>query len=333
MTIHDDARAAFESVYDTELARYQNLLSIADTELVQLRTDKATFVAEVERLLKRIEGLEAEISRINAQSNATIETLRAEIVQLKARVAELEAEQEDPVPEGWAVLYDSTFEKNDGWSLRSETQSNDNSYNTPNNVLFGKGMTVVGRRESVGGRPYTSGDALGRHIRTPNYFRAEVTATLPVEYGQWPCPLWFRPLTHGDSGEIDVCETWPFDWNGVPRMYTTVWENYTTKRKENARLDYSKLPNPDPAEPHTYAVEKVKGRITFSVDGVTVYSWEKGRMNPTMASWYDSVYEIAGREWYPRITLQIGGSNAKEPRADWKQSEMVIHRLRIFKEA
>lgn len=307
MTIHDDARAAFESVYDTELARYQNLLSIADTELVQLRTDKATFVVEVERL-------------------------SLEIVALRERIAELEAGQ-DPVPEGWAVLYDSTFEKNDGWSLRSETQSNDNSYNTPNNVLFGKGMTVVGRRESVGGRPYTSGDALGRHIRTPNYFRAEVTATLPTEYGQWPCPLWFRPLTGGDSGEIDVCETWPFDWNGVPRMYATVWENYTTKRKENARLDYSKLPNPDPAAPHTYAVEKVKGRITFSVDGVTVYSWEKGRMNATMASWYDSVYEIAGREWYPRITLQIGGSNAKEPRADWKQSEMVIHRLRIFKEA
>lgn len=305
MSIHDDARAAAEAVYDTEISRLLSQIQIADEELSELRTDKNALIAEQERLLTRISELES-------------------------RIAELEESQN---PEGWTPLYDSLFEKNDGWTMRQETQSNDNSYNTPKNVLFGKGMTILGKRETLGGRPYTSGDALGQHIRVPNYFRAEVTATLPVEYGQWPCPLWFRPLTHGDSGEIDVCETWPFDWNGVPRMYATVWENYTTKRKENARLDYSKLPNPDPSAPHTYIVEKVKDRITFYVDGVTVYSWEKSRMNTTMRSWYDSVYEIPGREWYPRITLQIGGSSAKEPRSEWTQSEMVIHRLRIFKEA
>lgn len=64
MTIHDDAKAAFESVYDTEIARYQGLLAIADSELVLLRADKATFVAEVERLSVEIEALKARIKEL-----------------------------------------------------------------------------------------------------------------------------------------------------------------------------------------------------------------------------------------------------------------------------
>lgn len=307
MTIHEDAIAAFEKVYDLRIADLEATISDLDSEL-------GAAGDEVEALMAERTGLLAEIEL------------------LKVRIAELE---DDDIPEGWAPLYDVRFDKNDGWELRQETQSNDNSYNTPKNVVFGtpEGLQLLGKRETLGGRPYTSADILGKHLRTPNYFRAEVTGTAPTEYGMWPCLLWFRPLTHGDSGEIDVMETWPFDWNGVPRLYSTLWENYTTRRKENARLDYSKLPNPDPAAPHTYAVEKVKDRITFSVDGVTVYSWGKPTMNEKLKSWYDSVYEIPGREWYPRITLQIGGTQAKEPKPEWRESKITVQRLRIFKEA
>lgn len=307
MTIHEDAIAAFQSVYDKRIADLELVISELDSELGVAGDEIESLIAERTELL-------------------------AEIERLEDRIAELEA---DDVREGWAPLYDVGFEENDGWELRQETQSNDNSYNTPKNAVFGtpEGLHLLGKRETLGGRPYTSADILGKHLRTPNYFRAEVTGTAPTEYGMWPCLLWFRPLTHGDSGEIDVMETWPFDWNGTPRLYSTLWENYTTRRKENARLDYSKLPNPDPAAPHTYVVEKVKDRVTFSVDGVTVYSWEKPTMNATLKSWYDSVYEIPGREWYPRITLQIGGPNAKEPKPEWRESKITVQRLRIFKEA
>jgi len=309
-------------------ARFAGLLDGFVEGVVASAVSDATapLLARVTELLGEVEALDRAVDA----GGVRVVELEAECALLVARIAVLEKPAD---PAGWVTLYDSTFEKDDGWEKRQETQSNDNSYNTPANVTFGDGMTIIGRRETVGGRPYTTGDVLGRHIRVPNYFRAEVTATVPVDYGMWPCALWFRPLTHGDSGEIDVMETWPFDWNGTPRLYSTVWENYTTKRKENARLDYSKLPNPDPAAPHTYVVEKKAGSITFSVDGVTVYSWSKPTMNTRIASWYDSVYEIPGREWYPRITLQIGGPNAKEPTPEWQESRMVIHRLRIFKEA
>lgn len=312
MTLYDDAVEAFKSVYDDHIAdldeeilELQSLLEhansdleIADDELEEIRSSHASLVSEVERLLKRIDELEA-----------------------------------SSVPTGWATLYDSKFDKDDGWTKNQETQSNDTSYNTPKNVSFGaRGMVLLSKREALGGRPYTTADVLGRHIRVPNYFRAEVTATLPTEYGQWPCPLWFRPL-NGSDGEIDVVETWPHDWNGVPRLYVTLHDKYENKRKEGARLDYSKLPNPDPKAPHTYVVEKVKDRITFSVDGVKIYSWEKAAINAEFKKWFDTVFENPTREWYPRVTTQMGEPNARDPKPEWSQSEMVIHRLRIFKVA
>lgn len=270
-----------------------------------------------------------------------VQTLTVENGILKARIVELEKPAD---PEGWVSIYDTTFEKNDGWTARQETQANDNSYNTPKNVTYGQGMTILGKRETLGGKPFTTGDVLGRHVRTPNYFRADVTGTSPTVYGMWPCLLWFRPLTHGDAGEIDAMETWTYDWERTGAMlWATIHNDYGTvdakARKANAGLPYAALANSDPAAVHTHTVIKTKGRIEILVDGKRVWCWEKGathsaanRISPTPV-WYEAVYEIPDREWYPRFTLQIGGPNSKDPKPEWQESRMVIHRLRIFKEA
>lgn len=325
MSIHDEARSAAEAVYD----RHTAILKARVAEL-------AALAATLEARAVDAESAGAELTAQLRAASDEIAGLKAEIERLQRRIAELES---DLVPAGWKVLYASRFEKDDGWTEQQETQSNDNSYNTPANVKYGDGVTLFARREAAGGKPYTSADILGRHIRTPNYFRAEVVATLPTEYGTWPCPLWFRPLTHGPDGEIDVCETWPFDWGTRPRAYATIWEKYTPARKSNNGPDgllYSALPNPDPAAVHTYVVEKTPGRIEFLIDGVRAYCWEdgakysaSGRISP-LPSWYASIFEIPGREWYPRITMQLGGSNAREPLAEWQESRMIVHSLRIL---
>jgi hypothetical protein len=337
MTIHDEARSAAEAIYDQ---------AIADLEVraVALEAQVADFKAQATAAETRAVESEAVVAELNAQLREPVGAAltdppppaAAEIARLRQAIADLE---DEAVPAGWKVLYASRFDKDDGWTEAQETQNNDNSYNTPANVKYGDGLTLFARREVAGGRPYTSADILGRHVRTPNYFRAEVVATLPTEYGTWPCPLWFRPLTHGSDGEIDVCETWPFDWGTRPRAYATIWEKYTPARKSNNGPDgllYSALPNPDPAARHTYVVEKTPGRIEFLIDGVRAYCWEAGatysatkRIAP-LPSWYASIFEIAGREWYPRITMQLGGNNAREPLADWQESRMVIHSLRIL---
>lgn len=247
-------------------------------------------------------------------------------------------------PVGWDPIYDTTFATNDGWTLQTETQANDNSYNHPDNVIFGdpRGMVILGKRENRGGRPFTTGDALGRHVTVPNYFRADVTATLPTDYGMWPCPLWFRPL-NSSVGEIDLCETWTYDWGTNPRLYSTIWTDYEAPtpppRQQGASLPYSALANPDPGAPHTYTCIKTQGRIEFLADGVRVYCWQDGATyNATQKigpppTWYDATFEVANRTWYPRINLQLGGPNTDDPPPEWEQSEVVIHQLKIYREA
>lgn len=317
MSVWDEVGAFVDEKFGELLERAVS----AESQLEAAKDELAAALVDVTGASKRIDELEAEVAKITA-----------DLMVARARIAELETHAD---PAGWVTLYDSTFEKNDGWKLNQETQSNDNSYNTPKNVTFGQGMTIIGKRETLGGKPYTSGDVLGQHIRVPNYFRAEVVATTPVDFGMWPCALWFRPL-NSIEGEIDVMETWPFDWTAAKpaRLVSTLHSEYgTTHQQANASLAYSKLPNPDPTAPHTYTVEKVKGCITFWCDGVLVYSWLKGKLNAKVDAWFDRIFEVPERLWYPRITLQIGGPNAKEPKPEWRESRMVIHRLRIYKEA
>lgn len=243
----------------------------------------------------------------------------------------------EPIPDGYQLLYSTDFANNaDGWVARQETQSNDNSYNHPDNVSYGsRGMVITGRREDRGGRPFTSGDVTGQHIQVPNYFRADVTTTLPTASGMWPCPLWFRPLNSA-HGEIDVCETWTDEFD-PPRFSVAIHRDYSlTPRHVNAFLNYSMLPNPDPAAPHVYTVIKTPDRMEFLCDGVRAYCWEKGATwNGTtrigdVPSWWDTYMEVPGLLWYPRITLQIGGTEVSDPPPDWTESEVVVHSLRIY---
>ena len=241
-------------------------------------------------------------------------------------------------PDGWQIMYSSTFTSNDGWVARQETQANDNSYNHPDNVEYGPGGLVIhGRREERGGRPYTSGDVTGQHIVVPNYFRAEVVATLPTDYGMWPAPLWFRPL-NSPHGEIDVCETWPYTWPAA-RFAVALHRDYSlSPRQVNAPLNYSMLPNPDPTAPHTYTVIKTQNRIEFLCDGVRAYCWEgttpwngTQRIGP-LPEWYADYFEVPERIWYPRVTLQIGGTETPEPNPEWQHSELIIHSLKIYEQ-
>lgn len=241
---------------------------------------------------------------------------------------------DDTHRDGWLLVHDIGFEVDDGYELRQETQSNDASYNLPRNAIFGPdGLRLIAKRESAGGRAYTSADVLGKHTPVPNYFRAEVVAKLPTEYGQWPCPLWFRP-TNSPDGEIDVVETWPAFWDGEPVMWSAIHSEYgTTHRQENARLLFSALPNPDPADFHLWSVEKTPGRMRFECDGVLIYEWERSTFNASLAGWWDRIFEVAGRRWYPRYTVQVGGPHAKEPLPDWQESEMVVRSFRAWEPA
>lgn len=254
---------------------------------------------------------------------------RAELAALNARLAELEA-QLSP----WVPLYDADLTDPTAWTLRNETQSNDNSRNLPANVTFGAyGMAILGRRETGYTRPFTTGDALGNvgPLILPNHFRVEVVGTAPHGIGLWPCVLWLRPA-NGSDGEIDLME----NFGGKPYVKATLHNEYGTNHKMIGRqIAWSTLPNPDPAAEHTYVIEKTPNRILITVDGRTLMD-----ATPTDApvgfDWA-RIFENPSRTWYPRVTLQIGCGTANpecatgQPPADWNgPTELVVSSLRAW---
>jgi len=206
---------------------------------------------------------------------------------------------------GPALLYDLAGDQLSRWTRENGQASNTYSYDKASNVTLSGGvMSIRGARETApNGAAFTSGDALGRHVRVPNYFTAEVRARLPYGPGIWPCPLWFRPLT--DSvGEIDVVE----QFGALPYMKATLHNAYGTGHKTiGSTLRWDRLANPSPTAEHTWRIVKTPGSMRATCDGVSLANFTPASA-PAGFDWA-AVFE-ASKEWYPRVTLQLGSDGA-----------------------
>lgn len=238
----------------------------------------------------------------------------------------------------WRELDAIDLTKSDGWTLRNETQANDNSRNLPQNAIFDSGgLTVVGKRQTVGSgssvRPFTTADVLGRHVELPNYFRTETIGTIPFGQGIWPCLLWCRPL-NGEDGEIDNMEV----FGDSPRIKATLHNEYgENHRTMGSTLSWDRLPTPSATAEHTYVIEKTPGRMLMTVDGVTLMDLgPKTDMSIPSGFDWDRIFETEARTWYPRITLQLGcgtsnpGCAAKQPPEGFRECRMLVRSLRAW---
>lgn len=239
-------------------------------------------------------------------------------------------------PAGWTLRYSTDFSNLDGWTVREETQDNDNSRNLRKNVVAGPdGLTIHARRESGYNRPFTSGEIHGSSeaLKVPNYFRAEVTAEVMDEKGLWPAALWFRPVAHSD-GEIDVMEY----MGGRPenldrkRIAVTMHNEYgATQASLKDPIYIDQLTRDTVTGVHTYTIEKTPGQIKVWIDGDEE---DASVFRAADASWWNRIMEVEGRQWYPRITLQVGAGARKQivpnPSSSWQHSEMKIHSLKIW---
>ncbi len=188
------------------------------------------------------------------------------------------------------------------WNVKNNaSNSNEESYLLSRNVTTGSGyLRVQGKKESVGGRKYTSGYLDTRRKYTlPNYFRVEIRAKVPLEMGMWAAPMWFRPAD-GSGGEIDLLETYGADLQkfGQYRAHHTIHNAYGSGHQTNQKQ--AVIPG-DPLDWHIYTIEKTQGKIMMFVDGVQKGQWLQG--DP---SWYNTYFE-SGKKWAMIMNLQIGG--------------------------
>ena len=116
--------------------------------------------------------------------------------------------------------------------------------NTTNNANVAGGLlTITAKKESMGGRDYSSARMVTRNKLDALYGRFEIKAKLPFGKGTWPA-IWMLPTDrfYGDwpkSGEIDIMEHVGYDQDMV--HFTTHTEAYyfkiNTQKSSTKKID------------------------------------------------------------------------------------------------
>ena len=208
----------------------------------------------------------------------------------------------------WADEFDGTSVDTSRWRIRNETTlSFDQARIMAANVGVSDGkLSITGRRESIGGRDFTTGylDTIGKFSR--QYGRWEIRAKLPtapqISRGLWPA-FWLR--ADQLPGEIDVMEAWGDPSSRTPNSLTssyawTVHENTNSPAGSQRFGGWGQLKDPIANSFHVWAVDWSPACLKFSMNGVTTGSVALGS-----APWL--VPSIAGPVNI-RLNMQIGSS-------------------------
>ena len=240
----------------------------------------------------------------------------------------------DPAPSGWKLAwadeFDGTAVDSAKWNVRNNTSlSYDLAYLTKNNVAVHDGsLFITAKRQTLGGRDYTSGylDTIGKMSRT--YGRFEVRAKLPTADGSsaglWPA-FWLRP-DDGGIGEIDIMEAvGPTGIYKADMSSQTIWYDYNKTYPKEVHVDHMPAPQVT-AGWHTYAVEWTPTSMTWYVDSRVVYT-----RSTATTSWFKEAFS---RNFNIRLNLQVGGSWPGSPTAstDFSQSYQVDY-VRVYSAA
>lgn len=262
------------------------------------------------------------VAGLTAAATAAVPVMMASAAQSPAGAATATTPINTTAVSGWKLdLNDDFTSLNTArWTVKNNAaNSNEESYLLSRNVSIDAGtLRIQGKKESAGGRKYTSGYVDSRKKYTlPNYFRVEIRAKVPLEEGMWAAPMWFRPAD-GSAGEIDLLETYGYDMDkfGQYRAHHTIHNAYGSGHQTNQKQ--AVIPG-DPLAWHTYTIEKSQGKIVMFVDGVQKGQWLQG--DP---SWFNSIME-GGKKWAMIMNLQIGGHRGSPSSAtNWTASKTAL---------
>jgi beta-glucanase (GH16 family) len=208
--------------------------------------------------------------------------------------------------------------------------NNELEYYTQENAQVKDGMLVItARRESKGGKPYTSSRLLTRGKYATKYGRIEARISVEAINGFWPA-FWTLPQDSpygiwASSGEMDIFEAkgrLPQQYSGAIHFGGEWPENtyYTTG-------DYAFSPAATIEDFHVYAVEWKEREIAWYCDGVLVNKtteWNS-KGNP-----YPAPFDT---EFYILLNLAVGGNfdNQAVPSASFTSGEMKVDYVRVYK--
>jgi Beta-glucanase/Beta-glucan synthetase len=199
-------------------------------------------------------------------------------------------------------------------------------YQDENATVSGGFLTIAARRESVGGRAYTSARlrSLGKGDFT--FGRVEMRARMPIGRGLWPA-FWMLPSdpvygTWAASGEIDVVE---YIGSEPYRVLGTIHYGGRWPQNVYASSDYFLPSGTFHDDFHVFALEWDFGEIRWYVDG-TLFA--------TRTYWYSTggpfpaPFDI---DFHLLLNLAVGGNLPGSPDGSTVfPQEFVIDYVRVF---
>lgn len=170
------------------------------------------------------------------------------------------------------------------------------------NVRVDNGMLVIeARKDSIGGKAYTSTRLVSKHKGDWLYGRIEVKARLPKGKGTWPA-IWMLPTDwkYGGwpaSGEIDIMEHVGFDPGVIHGTIHTESYNHIKQTQREGKITVS-----DAQEVfHLYAIDWTKDGIDFYVDDQRYHSVSRDAKD-TFKEWpFDQPFHLI-------MNIAVGGN-------------------------
>ncbi|MBI2389879.1 MAG: RICIN domain-containing protein [Deltaproteobacteria bacterium] len=166
--------------------------------------------------------------------------------------------------------------------------------------LEGGRLIIEARRESYGGKAYTSARLVSRGRGDWLYGRFEIRAKLPGGRGTWPA-IWMLPTDwkYGgwpNSGEIDIMEHVGFDPGRIHGTVHTQAYNHTIGTQKGTSLPVADATSAF----HVYAAEWSPERIEIFVDGTKYFSFANEHTGS--ATWpFDQRFHLI-------LNIAVGGS-------------------------
>ncbi len=154
--------------------------------------------------------------------------------------------------------------------------NNELQYYTDNikNVEVANGvLSITARKESMGGKDYTSTRLISKNKGDFLYGRIEVKAKLPTGKGTWPA-IWMLPTdwAYGGwpkSGEIDIMEHVGYDQDKVHiSVHTEAYHHSINTQKTGTRM----VPGASTSF-HTYRIDWTPNSIKGFIDGEQMFQF------------------------------------------------------------
>ncbi|MGW8314325.1 MAG: family 16 glycosylhydrolase [Bacteroidales bacterium] len=238
----------------------------------------------------------------------------------------------------WADEFDGSQLDTSRWStmtgdgtaygLPSGWGNNELQYYRAENVeVTGGNLVITAKRQSYGGKGYTSGRirTLGKGDWT--YARIEFRARMPLGQGLWAA-IWMLPSEEvyggwAASGEIDIVENLGHE---PLIVYGTLHYGGQWPNNRSSGTSYTTNSASFAQQFHDFALEWEEGEMRWYVDG-NLYQTQSG-------GWYSTAAPFPApfnREFHLLVNLAVGGNWPGDPEASTQfPQELTLDYIRVY---